>query len=212
MNLVVYGAGGMGRELMWQISSQLGNEYNILGFVDDSVDKLGTVINGFKVIGNIEWLLEYKTPIAVAVAIGDSNARKRIVLKLKSNKNIIFPNIISKDAVLSDYIEIGEGNIICFGSIITVNIKVGDFMLCNRSCNIGHDNVIGDYVTLNPAVTLSGNVRIGDCANIGTGTAVIQGVSIGEGTVIGAGAAVVSDIPANCTAVGVPAKPIKFNN
>ena len=212
MNLVVYGAGGMGRELMWQISSQLGDEYNILGFVDDSTEKLNTVINGCKVIGNTEWLLSYNEPIAVAVAVGDGNLRKNIVAALKKNKNIVFPNIISSDVLISDFVEIGEGNIICFGSIITVNVKIGDFTLCNRSCNIGHDNVIGDYVTINPSVTLSGNVTVGDGANIGTGAVVIQGKSIGKGTVIGAGAAVVSDIPANCTAVGVPAKPIKFHN
>lgn len=212
MNLIVYGAGGMGRELMWQISSQLGDKYNILGFVDDSTEKLNTVINGFKVIGNTEWLLSYNEPVAVAVAVGDSNARECVVTTLRKNNNITFPNIISDDVIMSDFVEIGEGNIICFGSIITVNVKIGNFMLCNRSCNIGHDCVIGDYVTINPSVTLSGNVSVGDKVNIGTGTVVIQGKSIGEGTVIGAGAAVVSDIPANCTAVGVPAKPIKFHN
>ena len=212
MNLVVYGAGGMGRELMWQISSQLGDEYNILGFIDDSSQKLNTVINGYKVIGNTEWLLNYNNPIAVAVAIGDSNVRQYVVSKLKKNSNITFPNVISNGAIISDFVEMGEGNIICPGSIITVNVKIGNFVLCNRSCNIAHDDVVGDYVTLNPSVTLSGNVSVGDKANIGTGAVVIQGKSIGEGAVIGAGAAVVSDIPANCTAVGVPAKPIKFNN
>lgn len=212
MNLIVYGAGGMGRELMWQISSQLGEEYNILGFVDDSAEKINTVINGYKVVGNTEWLLGYNKPIAVAVAVGDSNTRQNVVSTLKSNKNIIFPNIISKDALVSDFVEMGEGNIICFRSIITVNVKIGNFVLCNRSCNIGHDDVIGDCVTLNPSVTLSGNVTVGERVNIGTGAVVIQGKSIGEGAIIGAGAVVTSDIPANCTAVGVPASPIKFND
>jgi acetyltransferase EpsM len=41
------------------------------------------------------------------------------------------------------------------------------------------------------------------------GTHVIQRRSIGSWTVIGAGAAVVHDIPANVTAVGVPARVIK---
>ena len=37
-----------------------------------------------------------------------------------------------------------------------------------------------------------------------------QGKSIGRNSIIGAGAVIVSDIPDNCTAVGVPAKPIKY--
>jgi acetyltransferase-like isoleucine patch superfamily enzyme len=32
---------------------------------------------------------------------------------------------------------------------------------------------------------------------------------IGPWTIVGAGAAVTGDLPANCTAVGVPARPIK---
>ena len=45
---------------------------------------------------------------------------------------------------------------------------------------------------------------------LGTGAKVIQGIHIGENTMIGAGAVVISNIPANCTAVGVPAKVIKY--
>jgi lipoate-protein ligase B len=44
--------------------------------------------------------------------------------------------------------------------------------------------------------------------SIGVGATVIGGVSIGDNVSIGAGAVVTRDIPANCTAVGVPAKPI----
>jgi UDP-perosamine 4-acetyltransferase len=43
---------------------------------------------------------------------------------------------------------------------------------------------------------------------LGTGTKVIQGLKIGKNTMIGAGAVVISDIPDNCTAVGVPARVI----
>jgi acetyltransferase-like isoleucine patch superfamily enzyme len=59
-------------------------------------------------------------------------------------------------------------------------------------------------------VHIAGNVSIGECVEIGVGTKVIQGKSIGDNSIIGAGAVVVRDIPANCTAVGVPAKPIKI--
>ena len=41
---------------------------------------------------------------------------------------------------------------------------------------------------------------------------IINQINIGNGTIIGAGALVHKDLPANCTAVGFPAKPIKFHN
>ena len=45
---------------------------------------------------------------------------------------------------------------------------------------------------------------------LGINVTVLPGVTIGENSVIGAGAVVTKDIPPNCLAVGVPAKPIKF--
>ena len=45
---------------------------------------------------------------------------------------------------------------------------------------------------------------------IGTGTQIIQGKNVGKESIVGAGAVVVRDIPEKCTAVGCPAKPIKF--
>lgn len=46
---------------------------------------------------------------------------------------------------------------------------------------------------------------------MGTGSIIIQGLTIGENSIIGAGAVVTTDVPKNCTAVGVPAKPIKYH-
>ncbi len=209
-DLVVYGAGGMGRELMWQLNDPASEKYNILGFVDDDPQKQGRVINGYPVVGDTRWLLERSREICVAVAVGSPAVRKSIVEKLRQNKNITFPNIIAPDAKISEYVEFGEGCIICYSNVITVNIKIGDFFLSNRCCTVGHDCVIDDFVTLNPMVSVSGSVRIGECVDIGTGAHIIQGKSIGADTVIGAGAVVVRDIPGGCTAVGVPAKPIKF--
>ena len=47
---------------------------------------------------------------------------------------------------------------------------------------------------------------------LGTGMQIIQGKAIGDYSIIGAGAVVVKDIPARCTAVGSPAKPIKYHD
>jgi acetyltransferase-like isoleucine patch superfamily enzyme len=47
-------------------------------------------------------------------------------------------------------------------------------------------------------------------ARIGTHVYILSGVTIGENSVIGAGAVVANDIPPNCLATGVPAKPVKY--
>jgi acetyltransferase-like isoleucine patch superfamily enzyme len=67
--------------------------------------------------------------------------------------------------------------------------------------------VVGDYVTLSPGAHVSGNVRLGDDVTLGVGAVVRQGVSIGARTLVGAGAVVVDDLPADITAIGIPARP-----
>ena len=66
--------------------------------------------------------------------------------------------------------EIGEGTIICAGSIITTNVIIGDHVIVNLDCTIGHDDIIRDFATLYPSVNVSGNVIIEPCVEIGTGT------------------------------------------
>jgi hypothetical protein len=50
---------------------------------------------------------------------------------------------------------------------------------------------------------------IGDNVTIGTGARVLGGVSIGDNALIGANAVVTIDVPANSTAVGIPARILK---
>ena len=52
-------------------------------------------------------------------------------------------------------------------------------------------------------------ITIGDNVWLGGGAIVLPGVTIGENSVIGAGAVVTKDVPANCVAVGNPARVIK---
>ena len=47
---------------------------------------------------------------------------------------------------------------------------------------------------------------------IGAGTKVLGPVFIGDNARIGAGSVVLRNLPANCTAVGVPAEVVRINN
>ncbi len=105
----------------------------------------------------------------------------------------------------------GEGTIITAGNILTVDIKIGKHVMVNLDCTIGHDTVIEDFCSIMPSANISGNVKLEEGAYIGTGTQIINKIVIGKYSIIGAGAVVIRDIPARCTAVGVPAKPIKFH-
>lgn len=209
-NIVIIGAGGFGREVAWLIEdiNRVNPEWNIVGFVDDNENIQGKEINGYKVVGNIDWLKDQD--LYVVSAIGNPINKKKVVKRLEGSKNK-YPILIHPSVIYSSIVEFGEGAIICAGNIISVNIKIGKHVIVNFDCTIGHDAILDDFTTVLPSVNVSGNVTVEECVSVGTGTAIIQGVTIGANTIIGAGAVVVKDLPANCTAVGAPAKPIKFN-
>ena len=82
---------------------------------------------------------------------------------------------------------------------------------------IGETAIIGDDVTLYQGVTLGGTGKdtgkrhptICDNVMIGSGAKIRGPIVIGENSRVGAGAVVVNDIPANSTAIGIPARAVK---
>lgn len=210
-DIVIIGSGGFGREVAWLIDeiNKVEDTWNLLGFIDDNDSVQNTEVNGVKVLGGTDWLMNKN--INVVCAIGDPIIKKKVLAKLQHTENI-YPVLIDPLVRYSPTVEFGEGSIICAENILTTNIKLGKHVIINLDCTIGHDATIGDYSTILPSVNVSGETLIGECVSMGTSSSIIQGVSIGENTVVGAGAVVVKDLPANCTAVGAPAKAIKFHD
>ena len=204
-DLVIVGVGGFAREVEWLVEriNAKNPTWNFKGFIDK--DRSSN-----KIFGDDEFILNYTNEIYVAIAIGTSRIRERIYNSYGQNPNIRYANLIDPSVLLSNRIQIGEGNIICAGSILTVDITIGNCNIINLDCTIGHDTIIDSFVTINPSANISGNTHICSRCEIGTGTNVIQGLSIGENTIVGAGAVVNKNLPSYCTAVGVPAKVIKF--
>ena len=60
-------------------------------------------------------------------------------------------------------------------------------------------------------MNISGEVKIEEGVYVGTGVKIINRLNIGNWTIVGAGAVVSRNLPACCTAVGIPAKPIKYH-
>ncbi|XCP85327.1 acetyltransferase [Roseburia hominis] len=211
-NLYIIGAGGFGREVVWLIEriNKVNLTWNLKGFIDDNTFLWGKNEGEYPVLGGCDYLLEEaeKKEVYTVCAVGSAKVRKTIVEKLSGK--VQFATVVDPDVIVSKRVEIGEGCIICAGTIITVDIKIGSHVIINLDCTIGHDGIIHDFVTMYPSVNVSGNVEIGECSELGTGMQIIQGKKIGTGSIVGAGAVVVKDIPDRCTALGSPAKPIKF--
>lgn len=97
--------------------------------------------------------------------------------------------------------EIGPGTLIPHVGPIQVFpwAKLGADCAIHQVCSIG-------------AGSKPGGPAIGDHVMLGCHSCVLGSVTVGDRAIIGAGAVVVTDIPAGCTAVGVPARPVRQND
>lgn len=212
IDIVIIGVGGFGREVKVLIDqlNQVELNFNLLGYYDDAKN-LDRSYNGLPYLGTIDDLNQVESQTAVALGIGDPKIKAKIIARL-TNSNLNFPALIHPNAIVSaDDVSIGKGTLICAGCIITCNIQIGDFVTLNLCCTVGHDTVINDFASFMPSVNISGEVVIGNQVYAGTGAKIINQLEIGQNTIVGAGAVVSKSLPENCTAVGIPAKPIKFH-
>ena len=208
-DLYIIGAGGFGREVAWIVEriNSIKPTWNLKGFIDDNETLWGSKEGEYHVLGGCEHLSTLEDVYAVC-AVGSSNVRKKIIEKLKDT-SVKFATLVDPSVLYSNSVKIGEGAIVCAGTIITVDVNIGDHVIVNLDCTIGHDAVIDNFVTIYPSVNVSGNVLIGECSELGTGTQIIQGKKVISNTIIGAGAIVVKDCLESGTYVGSPAKKIK---
>ena len=195
----IIGAGGFGREVYWSLS--LIERVNTKFFVDDKYwDNTNDLILPISKFNPNE----YK----IVIAIGDPKDRFDMVERLPKETKY-FTHIHPSVQILGDDVEIGDGSIICAGTIITTNVKIGKHTHLNLQTTIGHDCEIGNYFTTAPGAKISGNCKIYDCVYVGTNTSIKEKISIHSFTTIGSNAAVVKNIEEPGTYVGVPSKKIK---
>lgn len=212
--LVIFGAGGLGREVLLLVR-QLNDArptWDVRGFYDDQPPAAAGVA-GLPYLGTSADLNATTAPVAVAVAVGSSASRAAVVARLTSPL-LSFPTLVHPGAILQPYqnITLGEGCIVQRGCLLTCDISLGRFVLLNLACTVGHDAVLSDFCSLMPHANVSGAAFLEAGAYLGTSATVIPGVRIGAHSILGAGAVAVRDVPAYCTAVGVPARALTMRN
>lgn len=212
--IFIIGAGGFGREVAWLIEriNQVKPEWQLQGFIDDNAEIHGTSEDSYPVIGGCEYLKQCEEEIWAVCAIGAAEVRERVIQKVKEYRNVRFATLIDPSVSMSSRVEIGEGSILCSGTVCTVDIHIGCHVIINLNCTVGHDAIIEDFVTIYPSVNVSGCAVIEKGVELGTGTQIIQGKRVSSYTIVGAGAVVIKDLPEKCTAVGIPARPVKYRN
>lgn len=209
--LVIVGAGDFGRETAWVVErmNERGDSWELLGFVDDDPNVLGTMPGGYPVLGTISWFENQIQKLWAVCSIGKGSVRRYVTDKVFKRPNIVPAVLVDPAVIIGRDAKIGAGSIICAGSILAVNSVLEEHVILNFNCTVGHDTVLETCCTVHPGCSISGKVRVERCTDIGTGTKIIQGVSIAPETILGAGAVVIDNITTSGTYVGVPARRAK---
>lgn len=204
--VVIYGAGGLGRETAVLAEASLAGA-RIEGFIDDGVEP-GVERGGLRVLGGIDWFDSISEPIGVAIGVGDSKTRRRIYRALERHAHVSFPRLIHPMVTISKGTTIGEGAMIHARCAISVDVSIGRCVLLNGAIGVGHDTVIEDFASVMPMTAISGAVVLGEACSVGTQCAIRQGLKIGAEADVWMGSIVMRSVPAGATVCGNPARRI----
>jgi len=169
-NIVIIGAGDLGKEVVWLVEdiNKHCPTYLILGFLDDDKDKNDGEFYGYTVLGTTELLeTKYNDGLTGAViAIKDGKVRERIVKTHSSFKS--WETIIHPNAVIASSSRIGKGGIVFPNVTVSVDTMIGDFALLYIQAVVLNDSQIGNYVSV------MANTTVGDHKKISDGTEVYK--------------------------------------
>jgi len=208
MKLAIYGAGGLGREvlLLAQQIEKHSHRWDELIFIDDISPN--REVKGIAVVSFEQALTQN---IEVVIAVGEPSLRARLAHKITSH-NLILATLIHPDITLSECVRVGAGCVLAKGVYLSCDVTLGNNVYMQPHSSLGHDVQVGDHAIISTYATTGGNVVIKERVFIGMGAVLQQKVIIGADAIVGMGAVTFSDIRENGIALGNPARIIRNND
>jgi sugar O-acyltransferase (sialic acid O-acetyltransferase NeuD family) len=189
-SIVLIGGGGHCISCIDVIRSE--NKFEIVGVLD-TPDKVGSVIDGIKVIGtddDIPKLAEkYRNFLITIGQIKSSEKRVNIYyLVKKSNGNL--PVVVSPYAYVSQSAILGEGTIVMHKSLINAKAVIGKNCIINTGALIEHEAVVGDFCHISTQAVINGQAVIGSNSFAGSNSVIANNISLPAGVILAAGACI----------------------
>jgi UDP-3-O-[3-hydroxymyristoyl] glucosamine N-acyltransferase len=181
--LLLVGASGLAREVL------AAGITGVAGILDDNVELHETEIGGIPVVGSV--VDAVKRDESLLVCVGPSQSRRNVVRRFRKFgvDEQRYATFVARSARIGRSSDIGPGSILLDNVVVTADAVLGRHVVVMPNCTITHDAVLEDFATLAAGVALGGTVRVGEAT-------------------VGMGAVVLTDVPAEATWAGVPAREI----
>ena len=210
MILGIYGASGLGREILElaRIVNEREQKWDDFIFIDD-----GTVpafVGGCETYTYNTAKEKFGSELEITMGIGEPTTRGKLFSSIKSD-GIPMPTLIHPNVHIPASATIGQGVIIQDGCFISVNVTIEDYVFMQPRCSVGHDCVLHEGCIISTYDSIGGAVSIGRYAFLGMSVAVKQLVVIGDYSIVGMGSMVFKDVEDEMIVMGNPARAIKRN-
>lgn len=206
-NILIIGAGGLGREVkeyLLELLAVEGSQDQFIGFLDDTYKKNNITSNGDIVHDTVREHVPSEENKYI-LAIGDPIARGEIFSHYKQ-KGAVFYTLVHPKAYRSASSVIEEGSILCPFSFVGAGSMLSANVLINIYASVGHDCNIGQSTVLSPYASTNGNAMLENQVFLGSGAVITSGVQILSNSKVAAGSVVYSNVPTGATALGNPAR------
>ena len=204
-NLIIIGAGGMGRTVYSNALESVGygKQFVVKGFIDDNLQALEGFPNYPPVIDTIR---DYQPQADDVFVSSIGGASRRACMEEIIRRGGEFFSLIHQTVRLLTNVKLGKGNFIGAYTVIGNDAEIGDYNMIQSYSVIGHDARIGNYNRIDTRVTCVGEVVIEDEVNIYTSAVISHNVVVETGSSVGAQSFVIKKVKAGTTVMGNPAK------
>lgn len=204
-NLIIIGAGGMGRTLFSNALESVGygEKFVVKGFIDDNLHALDGFENYPPIIATIK---DYVPLQGDAFVSSIGGASRRPCMEEIIGRGGEFIELIHQTARIYTNAKLGKGNFIGAYSVIGNDAIIGDYNMIQSYTVIGHDARIGNWNRIDTHVTCVGGIVIEDEVNIHTSAVISHNVRVETGAHVGALSFVIRKVKAGTTVMGIPAK------
>lgn len=209
LDIIILGAGGMGRETFEVVEDTFGNDsnYRVKGFLSDVLDVLDGFTGYPPLLGTIKDY-QIQPDDRFILAIGDVAGRRKIAESIFARGGE-FINLIHPAAKVFRTAKIGRGVIIFPFVQVGANAQIGDFCLLNSHSLAGHDTVLGNFSEMAPYSILGGGTQTGEECFFCMHAVTAPKTKLGNRVIISQGSTTKENPADNSFVIGVPGETFK---